>query len=52
LQELVPTGDQMTVSFVDRLDEIPFEKAKASPPQSASPEQPREMEITPVPASD
>jgi hypothetical protein len=35
------------VSFVDRLDEVPVEKAKTSPQQSASPAQPREMEISP-----
>lgn len=33
------------VSFVDRLDEVPVEKAKTSPQQSATPAQPREMEI-------
>ena len=35
------------VSFVDRLDEVPVEKAKTSPQQTATPAQPREMEIPP-----
>jgi integrase len=35
------------VSFVDRLDEAPVEKAKTSPQQSATPAQQREMEIPP-----
>ena len=33
--------------FVDRLDEVPVEKAKTSPQQSASPAQPREIRIPP-----
>jgi hypothetical protein len=35
------------VSFVDRLDEVPVERAKTSPQQSATPAQPRETEIPP-----
>jgi integrase len=35
------------VSFVDRLDEVPVEKAKTSPQQSATPAQQDEMEIPP-----
>ena len=35
------------VSFVDRLDEVPVEKAKTSPQQSATPAQQGEMEIPP-----
>jgi len=33
------------ISFVDRLDEVPVERAKTSPQQSATPAQPRDMEI-------
>jgi integrase len=36
-----------SVSFVDRLDEVPVEKAKTSPQQSATPAQQGEMEIPP-----
>jgi integrase len=35
------------VSFVDRLDEVPVEKAKTSPQQSATPAQQGEMEVPP-----
>jgi len=35
------------VCFVDRLDEVPVEKAKRSPQQSATPAQPSEMEVPP-----
>jgi hypothetical protein len=35
------------VSFVDRLDTVPVKELKTSPQQSATPAQPREMEIPP-----
>ena len=36
-----------SVSFIDRLDSVPAEEQKTTPQQSATPAQPREMEVPP-----